>query len=127
MIFQFMNPLFLNVFFDRLNEGGPLFMYPNFFILLLCIGLFIYAFIKGDPTDKWRKLLSSISLFSLVWGFLGQMIGLITAFDSIQTNGDISQNVLAGGLKVALLSPLFGAFIFVIVRIGIILLIVKKK
>lgn len=128
MISNFMKPLFFGQFFDRLNEGGPFFMYPNFLILLFCIGLIIYAFVKGDPTDKWRKLLSSVSLFALVWGFLGQMIGLITAFDVISSlEGGISPNILAGGLKVALLSPVFGMFIFLIARIGIIALILKKK
>lgn len=127
MIIHFMKPLFFGGFFDRLNEGGPFFMYPNFLILLFCIGLSIYAFLKGDPTDKWRKLLSSISLFALVWGFLGQMIGLITAFDTIDGSGGVSQSVLAGGLKIALLSPVFGMVVFLVARIGIIALILKKK
>lgn len=128
MISTFMKPLFFRQFFDRLNEGGPFFMYPLFAILLFCIGLSIYAFLKDDPTDKWRKLLSSVSLFALVWGFLGHLIGLITAFDSISSmNGDIATPVLAGGLKVGLLSPVFGMFVFLITRIGIIVLILKKR
>lgn len=127
MISNFMKPLFFGQFFDRLNEGGPFFMYPNFLILLFCIALSIYALLKGDPTDKWRNLLSSVSLFALVWGFLGQMIGLITGFDTIHGNGAVSPEVLAGGLKIALLSPVFGMVVFLIARLGIIALILKKK
>jgi len=108
MITQFMKPLFFGQFFDRLNEGGPFFMYPMFLMLLTCIGLIVYAFLKGDENDKLQKLISSISLFALVWGFLGNLIGLITAFDHISGKGAVSFEVLAGGLKVGLLSPVFG-------------------
>ena len=31
---------------------------------------------------KFKELLSHISLFALVWGFLGMMLGLINAFDA---------------------------------------------
>lgn len=128
MISLLMKPLFFGQFFDRLEEGGAFFMYPIFLMLLCCIGLSIYAFVKGDPIDKWRKLLSSVSLFALVWGFLGHIIGLITALDAISSfNGDIATPVLAGGLKVSLLSPLFGMVVFLIARLGIIALVLKKK
>lgn len=127
MISTFMKPLFFNVFFDRLNEGGPFFMYPLFVILLFCIGLSIYAFLKGDPTDKKRKLLSSVSLFALVWGFLGHLIGMIGAMDSVSVAKGVSTSVLATGLKIGLLSPVFGMVVFLIARIGIIALILKKK
>ena len=55
------------------------------------------------------------------------MIGLITAFDAIEAAGDISPSMLAGGLKIAILSPLFGMVVFLIARIGIIILNLLKK
>ena len=119
-----MNFLIINF----LNEGGPLFMYTLLILLIVCIVLFIKAFTNGDPNGKTQQLISSISLFALVWGFLGQMIGLIGAFDAISSiNGDISTQVLAGGLKIGLLSPSFGMLVFLIVRLGIIGLILRKK
>lgn len=124
MITQFMKPLFIGQF---LNEGGPVFMYPLFLLLITCLGLIVYAFLKGDEDNKLQKLVASISLFALVWGFLGNLIGLITAFDHISANGAVSYEVLAGGLKVGLLSPVFGMVTFLIARIGIITLIIKKK
>lgn len=127
MITQFMKPLFFGQFTDRLNEGGPFFMYPMLLMLLACLGLIVYAFLKGDETDKLQKLVSSISLFALVWGFLGNLIGLISAFDAISISGGVSYEVLASGLKVGLLSPVFGMVVFLIARIGIIALILKKK
>lgn len=127
MITQFMKPLFFGPFTDRLNEGGPVFTYPLVLMLLICIGLVVYAFLKGDENNKLQKLVASISLFALVWGFLGNLIGLISAFDQISANGPVSYEVLAGGLKVGLLSPVFGMVTFLIARIGIIALILKKK
>ena len=116
-----------NPFFARLNEGGPLFMYTTLFILIAIIALLIRGFLKPATRDKTITLVSSISLFVLVWGFLGQMLGLISAFDAIEAAGDISPSILAGGLKVAILSPLFGMIVFLIARIGIIILNLLKK
>ena len=63
----------------------------------------------------------------MVWGFLGQMLGFISAFDAVQAAGDVSPSMLAGGLKVAILSPLFGMIVFLIARIGIIILNILNK
>lgn len=121
---QMIKPLFINI----LNEGGPLFMYTTLIVLILCLFLIAKGLLKGDSDGKLKKLTSSLSLFALVWGFLGQIIGLIGAFDSIASfNGDIAPGLLAGGLKVALLSPAFGMFTFLIARVGIIALILKSK
>ena len=64
----------------------------------------------------------SVALFAIVWGFLGQIIGLISAFDAIEAAGDISPAILAGGLKISALSPAFGMFVFLVGRLGIIIL-----
>ncbi len=118
-----MKPLFFNL----LNEGGPLFMYTLLILLIVCIALFIKALTKGDADGKAQKLISSLSLFALVWGFLGHMIGLITALDALSVNSDVAYEVLASGIKVGLLSPSFGMVVFLIARIGIISLIWTKK
>ena len=124
---QSIKPLIGNPFFARLNEGGPLFMYTTLTLLIVIIALLIRGFLKKEARQKTITLVSSISLFVLVWGFLGQMLGLITAFDAIEAAGDISPSMLAGGLKIAILSPLFGMVVFLIARIGIIILNVLKK
>lgn len=120
-------PLIGNPFIARLNEGGPLFMYTTLFLLIVIIALLLRGFVKPTTRDKTITLVSSISLFVLVWGFLGQMLGFISAFDAVQAAGDVSPSMLAGGLKVAILSPLFGMIVFLIARIGIIILNLLKK
>ncbi|UMB53732.1 MotA/TolQ/ExbB proton channel family protein [Lutibacter sp. A64] len=127
LVLQTITLLAGNPFVARLNEGGPLFMYTTLFILIIITALLIRGFLKPTTRDKTITLVSSLSLFVLVWGFLGQMIGLIGAFDAIQAVGDISPAVLAGGLKIAILSPLFGMIVFLIARIGIIILKLLKK
>jgi biopolymer transport protein ExbB/TolQ len=118
-----MNFLFANL----LNEGGPLFMYTNLILLIVCILLIIGAFTKKEQAEKMTHLIKHISLFALVWGFLGFFIGMIYAFDSISLSNDIAPSVLAGGLKIGLLSPSFGLVVFLIARAGIIALVLKKK
>jgi len=127
LILSTITPLLANPFIARLNEGGPLFMYTTLTILIVIIALLIRGFLKKEARPKTITLVSSISLFVLVWGFLGQMLGLISAFDAVQAAGDISPSLLAGGLKVAILSPLFGMIVFLIARIGIIILNLIEK
>lgn len=122
-----MNLFLFSGFTDRLNEGGAEFMYPLLFMLLICIFLLVKAFLKGDPNDKNRKLVSSISLFALVWGFLGHLVGAIVALDQLSLNSEVSYEIVAGGLKTGLLSPVFGIVVFLISRLGIIGLILVKK
>ncbi len=113
--------------FERLNEGGAFFMYPLLIILILIIILIVKGFLHKGSVDKTISLISSIALFAIVWGFLGQIIGLIGAFDAIESVGDVSPAVLAGGLKVAFLAPVFGMFSFLVGRLGIIILTWMKK
>jgi len=117
----------MSQFFARLQEGGPFFMYPLLFILILVIVLIVKGFLKKDEVDKTISLISSITLFALVWGFLGHIIGMIGAFDAISAVGDISPSVLAAGLKISLLTTVFGSFVFLIGRLGIIILTWLKK
>ncbi len=113
--------------FDRLNEGGPFFMYPLFFIIILLLILVVKGFLQKESVEKTISLISSIALFAIVWGFLGQIIGLIGAFDAIESVPDVSPAMLAAGLKVAFLAPVFGMFAFLVGRLGIIILTWMKK
>lgn len=50
-------------------------------------------------------------------GFLGTVIGMVQAFDDIQAAGDISPTVVAGGMKVALLTTIFGICVALILQV----------
>ena len=64
--------------------------------------------------------LSWISLFIAIapsLGFLGTVIGMINAFDAIQAAGDISPNVVAGGMKIALITTVGGLIVAMILQV----------
>ncbi len=50
-------------------------------------------------------------------GFLGTVIGMVQAFDAIEVAGDISPTVVAGGMKVALLTTVFGLIVAIILQV----------
>ena len=67
-----------------------------------------------------EKNLSWITLFiamSPSLGFLGTVIGMVQAFDDIQKAGDISPQVVAGGMKVALITTIFGIIVALILQV----------
>jgi len=61
----------------------------------------------------WLSLFISVAP---MLGFLGTVIGMIQAFDAIETAGDISPRLVAGGIKVALLTTAFGLIVAVILQ-----------
>jgi biopolymer transport protein ExbB len=67
-----------------------------------------------------ERNISWITLFialAPMLGFMGTVIGMIDAFDSIQAAGDISPSLVAGGIKVALLTTVFGLIVAIILQI----------
>lgn len=67
-----------------------------------------------------EKGITWISLFiatAPMLGFMGTVIGMIGAFDSIEAAGDISPSLVAGGIKVALLTTVGGLIVAVILQV----------
>ena len=74
----------------------------------------------GVQMGLLEKGLVWISLFIAIapmLGFMGTVIGMIQAFDRIQAVGDLSPSVVAGGIKVALLTTVFGLITAIILQI----------
>ena len=74
----------------------------------------------GVQMSLMESGLSWISLFIAIapsLGFLGTVIGMIQAFDAIQAAGDISPNVVAGGMKVALITTVGGLIVAMILQV----------
>ena len=66
-----------------------------------------------------EKGLSWIALFialAPMLGFMGTVIGMIGAFDAIEAAGDISPSLVAGGIKVALLTTVFGLIVAIMIH-----------
>ncbi|MCQ2296999.1 MAG: MotA/TolQ/ExbB proton channel family protein [Bacteroidales bacterium] len=74
----------------------------------------------GVQMARLESNLTWISLFIALapsFGFLGTVVGMVGAFDAIEVAGDISPTVVAGGMKVALLTTIFGLIVAIILQI----------
>lgn len=74
----------------------------------------------GVMMGQLERGVSWISLFialAPMLGFMGTVIGMISAFDAIEAAGDISPSLVAGGIKVALLTTVFGLIVAMILQV----------
>ena len=74
----------------------------------------------GVQMGQLEKNISWISLFIAIapmLGFMGTVIGMISAFDKIQAAGDMNPSLVAGGIKIALLTTVFGLIVAIILQI----------
>ncbi|MFL1894151.1 MotA/TolQ/ExbB proton channel family protein [Aquimarina sp. 2-A2] len=74
----------------------------------------------GVQMGQLEKNVSWVSLFialAPMLGFMGTVIGMIQAFDKIEAAGDMQPSLVAGGIKVALLTTVFGLIVAIILQI----------
>ena len=117
--------------FNRFMEGGALFMS----LILICLLISIYFTVKSilniktniEISKKMLKHISDSGTLALALGFLSAFLGLISAFDVLEATGEADPSIIAGGLKVALLSPLFGLFTFSVSKLAILILRIIQK
>ncbi|MCW3807020.1 MotA/TolQ/ExbB proton channel family protein [Plebeiibacterium marinum] len=117
----------MSALFDKFNDGGPIFSYPIMIMLLIVVFLIVKGFIQGNNNGKTIALLKSVGWFALAWGFLGRTFGLIVAFDNVASRGELTPSLLAEGLKMAILGPLFAIIVFIIARAGVIFFLSMHK
>ncbi len=107
---------------DWFIMGGSLFMSFLTILLVIVVAVSVYFAIviangkakeKGNFTHQ-LKYVKSIGLFTMITGILGQLIGLFMAFTAIEAAQDISPSILAGGLKVSMITTLTGTFIYML-------------
>jgi len=74
----------------------------------------------GVQAAALEKNCSWVTLFIAMapsLGFLGTVIGMVQAFDNIQKAGDISPTIVAAGMKVALITTIFGIIVALILQV----------
>lgn len=108
-------------------DGGPVFTVVILACLLIVVVLFIAAFIKKENSEKAMNLMKHVAWFAVAWGFMGRTFGLIHAFDAVAAHGELTPSLLADGLKMALVDPLFGIFVFIVARLGMIIIVASEK
>jgi biopolymer transport protein ExbB len=75
-----------------------------------------YGSIEMSFLERGLVWLSLFISLAPMFGFLGTVVGMVAAFDSIETAGDISPSLVAGGIKVALLTTVFGLITAIILQ-----------
>ncbi len=120
MFYLFQEQGFFQQLLARIYEGGP---FPMTLILLL-FSLMIFFIARSAMKLKalphvFRKsisLINQVALLAVIIGLFFQLIGLIQVFDAFESLGNINPALLAGGLKLTLLPPVFGGVTFIIGR-----------
>jgi biopolymer transport protein ExbB/TolQ len=104
-------------------EGGMPYMVPLTLMLLFNLVLIVIALIKKmqnkDRQFERLELIRQVGLLALAWGVLSTVIAFFQAFGDLARSGDtIPFNVIMGGLRVALITALYGLIIFVVSLAG---------
>lgn len=100
---------------DRVNEG----------IDKVEASVQSYGSVQMGQLEKGMVWISLFIALAPMLGFLGTVIGMIGAFDDIAKAGDISPTIVAGGIKVALLTTVAGLIVAIILQVFYNLLLSK--
>ena len=76
-----------------------------------------YGGVQAGYLEKGCSWITLFIAMSPSLGFLGTVIGMVMAFDKIQQAGDISPTVVAGGMKVALITTIWGLVVALILQV----------
>ena len=82
-------------------------------MLLIAVLTTSFLAIKAK-SERWLNKSQELALFALVFGIFAQMIGLFGAFQAIEQVGEVSQALLASGLKISSYPSIYGLLIFLI-------------
>ena len=76
-----------------------------------------YGGVQGGLLEKNLSWITLFIAMAPSLGFLGTVVGMVQAFDNIEKVGDISPTVVAGGMKVALITTIGGLIVALILQI----------
>jgi MotA/TolQ/ExbB proton channel family len=104
--------------YDIYVAGGTFFMHPLTLLLLINSGLIIFVLINKFQKKTFnRNILEAIRQLgglALAWGAFSTLIGLFFAFNALEGMKEtLPLNVIMGGLKVGLITVLYGLIIFI--------------
>lgn len=99
------------------SVGGMPYMLPLSICLIINLVLMVLtiaATVRGQPQSvKKIELIRQVGIFALAWGAFGTLVGLFRAFGDISRSTEtIPWQVISGGLKVGLITVLYGFGIF---------------
>lgn len=119
-------------------SGGPLIMSILSLLLIVMVFWILYQIlnilyspeINRETSLRKIALGKIIGLTAMITGILHQLIGFFHAFSAIQKAGDISPSLLYAGIKISLISTMYGVSIYllsIILWFGASMIIEKRK
>lgn len=117
---------------DFYISGGVSYMHVMTLILLLNIVLIIYvAFFNAQKKvihDKWIETIKQLGGFALAWGAFSTLVGLFQIFEDLSSVKEVLPfQIIMGGLKVALITVLYGFCVFHFSIFAVIILRLTRK
>ena len=76
-----------------------------------------YGSLQSSMLEKGCSWITLFIAMAPSLGFLGTVIGMVMAFDTIQREGDISPTIVAGGMKVALITTIYGIIVALLLQL----------
>jgi hypothetical protein len=118
--------------FELHNWGGIPFMIPIDLIAifnLVIIGYVLFRLISTQSLlSKPLELLKHLGGFAMAWGAFGTLVGLFAAFNSLEALAEpLPVNVIYGGLKVSLITFLYGTLVYLISLLAYIIFKATEK
>lgn len=83
-------------------------------MLFFTVRTYIKVFVKKESKVTGVNYILMFGSLSFIIGLLGQAIGMFGAFEAIYQAGDISPGLIAAGIRVSMIAPLYGVFYFII-------------
>lgn len=76
-----------------------------------------YGSLQSSMLEKNCSWITLFIAMAPSLGFLGTVIGMVMSFDEIQQKGDISPTIVAGGMKVALITTIYGIVVALVLQV----------
>ncbi|PIE84176.1 MAG: flagellar motor protein MotA [Bacteroidia bacterium] len=76
-----------------------------------------YGSVQMQQLESGLTWISLFIALAPMFGFMGTVLGMISAFDAIEVAGDIAPSLVAGGIKIALITTVFGLIVAAILQI----------
>jgi biopolymer transport protein ExbB/TolQ len=89
-------------------------------LVLLAVAVLFAIYISSGKAQNSESFthrltyLKAMGLFTMITGILGQLIGLLMAFGAIERAGDISPQLVYGGLKISFYTTVYGILIYLL-------------
>ncbi|MDX2432792.1 MAG: MotA/TolQ/ExbB proton channel family protein [Bacteroides sp.] len=104
------------------HTGGALFMGILTILLLILLATAVIFAIsifsgKAQHSESFRyrlTYLKVLGLFTMIFGILGQLIGLLIGFGAIERAADISPQMMYGGLKISFYTTVYGILVYLL-------------